>query len=162
MNKESKKERDQTDWQLLLALQENARASYSELGRKVGLSTPAVIDRIRKMEEAGVIRGYRVELDPKKLGYTITAFVHLESQASEYSRVLPFIEESVEIEQSYYITGRESFIFKVNVTSIGHLEAFIQKVAAFGNTATSIIMSSPAADKPLYPPQKKSPSNEGL
>lgn len=162
MSKDSKKERDQTDWQLLLALQENARASYSELGRKVGLSTPAVIDRIRKMEEGGVIKGYRVEIDPKKLGYDITAFVHLESHASEYDNVLPFVKGCPEIEQCHYITGRASFIFKINVTSIGHLESFIKKVAAFGNTDTSVIMSSPVEDKPLYPPQKKSPSNEGL
>lgn len=146
------KELDQTDWNLLQALQENARLSYSELGRRVGLSTPAVIDRIRKMEDAGVIKGYKVEIDTQKLGYGITAFLRLESDADQYSDVLPFAEESPEVEHCYYITGRASFILKVNVTSVGHLEAFIKKASVFGNTATSIVMSSPIKDKTIQPP----------
>jgi Lrp/AsnC family leucine-responsive transcriptional regulator len=153
MKTDHSRELDQTDWKLLQALQENARLSYSELGRQVGLSTPAVIERIRKMESSGIIKGYRVELDSVALGYGITAFVRLESGAHQYTSVLPFAEAAPEIERCYYITGRESFIFKVNVTSISHLEAFIQQAAVFGNTATSIVMSTPIKDKFLPPPQ---------
>lgn len=152
MSSEFKKLLDPTAWRLLEVLQENARLSYSEIGRRVGLSTPAVIERIRKLEDAGVIRGYRVELDAEKLGYPITAFIRLESNPEQHASVMLFIKDALEVQQCYYITGRESFVLKVCVVSVGQLEAFIQRLSRYGNTATSLVMSTPVQNKGFSEP----------
>lgn len=145
---------DETGWKLLTLLQQNARTSYSKLGEEVGLSTPAVIERIRKMEEAGIIKGYRVELDESKLGFGMTAFIRLESHADHYQQILEMVEKAPEVRQCFYITGRASFILKVVISSVAHLEDFIQTLTPFGNTATSIVMSAPVQNKPLSPPKR--------
>lgn len=133
---------DKTSWELLKALQKNGRASYRELGSQIGLSTPAVSERIHKLEDAGIITGYRAVLDLEKLGRTITAFVSVQTTPEKNTPLIKFIQASPAVLECHYITGRSSFILKIAVTSIGKMEQFINKVSHYGTTQTSIVMST--------------------
>lgn len=152
MTSEIKKLLDPTGWRLLEVLQSDARLSFSEIGRRVGLSTPAVIERIRKMEEAELITGFSVQLNYEKLGFPITAFIRLETHPDVHANLQAKLQEAPEVLQCYYITGRASFILKVVVSSVSHLEKLIEKLAVYGQTYTSIVMSMPVQNKPLTPP----------
>ena len=134
---------DRIGRKLLRALQENARLSYSELGRQLGLSAPAVAGRVRKMEEAGLITGYHAEVNPAQLGYGVLAFIRLTTSTDKYPRVLELAQRLPEIRECHHVTGGEAFILKVLATSIPHLESIIAQLSAYGATSTSIVLSSP-------------------
>ncbi len=136
---------------LLYALQANARLSFSELGRQLGLSAPAVAERVRKMEEAELITGYHAEVDPVPLGYGVLAFIRLTTLTEQYPRVLELAQRLPEIRECHHITGGEAFILKVIATSIPHLEAIIALLSAYGATSTSIVLSSPVRKHSLEP-----------
>lgn len=138
-------ELDNVSWKILEALQHNARLSFAELGRKVGLSTPAAAERVRRLEEAGVITGYHASLDLAKLGMPIRVLVHLTIHGGDVQvqRTVAAVKELVEIARCHRITGAESFIIEANVVSIRHLEAFIDRLSTLGATATSTVLSSP-------------------
>lgn len=133
---------DKTSWDLLEALQKNGRASYRDLGSQIGLSTPAVSERIRKLEDAGIIRGYRAVLDLEKLGRAITAFVKVQTTPEKNAPLIEFIQTSPAVLEGHYITGQASFILKIAVESISELEQFINKASHYGATQTSIVMST--------------------
>jgi Lrp/AsnC family leucine-responsive transcriptional regulator len=128
---------------LLRALQENARLSFSELGRRVGLSSPAVTERVRRLEELDIITGYHAEVNPAALGYGVMAFIRLTTPTEKYPRVLELAQRLPEIRECHHVTGGEAFILKVLATSIPHLESIIVQLSAFGATSTSIVLSSP-------------------
>jgi Lrp/AsnC family leucine-responsive transcriptional regulator len=132
-------------WKLLECLQQNARQSFAELGRKVGLSTPAVAERVRRLEEAGVITGYHASLNIAKLGVPIRVLVRLTIPGGDLqvSRAVTAIKELPEISKCHRITGAESFILEADVVSIRHLEALIDRLSALGATSTSTVLSSP-------------------
>jgi Lrp/AsnC family transcriptional regulator, leucine-responsive regulatory protein len=134
---------DRIGRKLLRALQENARLSYSELGRQLVLSAPAVAGRVRKMEEAGLITGYHAEVNPAQLGYGVLAFIRLTTSTDKYPRVLELAQRMSEIRECDHVTVGEAFILKVLATSIPHLESLIAQLSAFGTTSTSIVLSSP-------------------
>jgi Lrp/AsnC family transcriptional regulator, leucine-responsive regulatory protein len=134
---------DEIDWKILKELQINARISFAELGRRVGLTTPAVIERIRKMEDAGIIAGYRVEIDPAKVGLPITAFLRMSITGVDYSHIIEVASESTEVLECHRGTGGDSFIMKVAVADVGHLQTLIDKLTPYGITTTSIVLSSP-------------------
>jgi Lrp/AsnC family transcriptional regulator, leucine-responsive regulatory protein len=138
-------ELDHISWKLLEALQQNARLSYAELGRKVGLSTPAVAERVHRLEEAGIITGYHATLDPAKLGIPIRVLVNLTIHGGELQtqRTVAIIKELPEIHRCHRITGAESFVIEANVASIRHLEALIDRLSTLGATSTSTVLSSP-------------------
>ena len=138
---------DKTGWALLEALQKEGRAAYRELGSQVGLSTPAVSERIRKLEEAGIITGYRAVLDLEKLGRTITAFVSIQTTPEKNASLTTFVQASPVVLEGHYITGQASFILKIAVASIGDMEQFINKVSHYGATQTSIVMSTHVQNK---------------
>jgi Lrp/AsnC family transcriptional regulator, leucine-responsive regulatory protein len=144
MTFESDRFLDETGWQLLQELQRNARLSYSELGQRVGLSAPAVAERIHKMEEAGIITAYRAEVDPMKLGLPITAIIRVSTYAGEsHARFSVLTKEIPEILECYRVTGGDSFIIKLLVSTVGHLEALIDRLAEHGQITTSIVLSTP-------------------
>ncbi len=149
---------DLTGLKLLQALQENARLSYSELGRQVGLSAPAVAERVRKLEEAKLITGYHAEVDPAALGYGVLAFIRLTTSTDKYPRVLEMAQRMPEIRECHHITGGESFILKVLATSIPHLESLIALLSTYGATSTSIVLSSPVKKHDLQPALRSSPT----
>jgi Lrp/AsnC family transcriptional regulator, leucine-responsive regulatory protein len=138
-------ELDAVAWKILDALQQNARKSFAEIGRQVGLSTPAVAERVHRLEDAGVITGYHVALDIAKLGLPIRVLLRLTIHGGDLqvSRSVAAIKELTEICRCYRITGDESFVIEANVVSIRHLEVLIDKLSTFGATSTSTVLSSP-------------------
>lgn len=136
---------DTISWKILEALQQNARVSFAELGRKIGLSTPAVAERVHRLEEAGVITGYHASLDSTKVGVPIRILVRLTIPGGEVqiSRTVTALKELSEISRCHRITGSESFLIEADVVSIRHLEALIDRLSALGATSTSTVLSSP-------------------
>ncbi|HEU5458114.1 MAG TPA: Lrp/AsnC family transcriptional regulator [Terracidiphilus sp.] len=136
---------DPIAWKILEALQENARLSFAELGRKVGLSTPAAAERVRRLEEAGIIAGYHAQVNVAKLGLPIHVIVHLTIHGGDVqvSRTVAAVKEMAELSRCHRITGAESFVIEADLVSIRHLEAFIDRLSVFGATATSTILSTP-------------------
>ena len=134
---------DDIDRKVLTELQQDARVSYAELGRRVGLTTPAVIERVRKLEDAGVIIGYRAEIDTAKVGLPITAFVRMSIAGVDYSHIIEVAEQSNEVLECHRGTGGDSFIMKVAVASVEHLQQIIDKLTPYGITTTAIVLSSP-------------------
>jgi Lrp/AsnC family transcriptional regulator, leucine-responsive regulatory protein len=134
---------DAIDWKILKQMQREARISYAELGRRVGLTTPAVIERVRKLEHAGIITGYRAEIDTAKVGLTITAFIRMSISGVDYSRIIEVAENAPEVLECHRGTGGDSFIMKVAVSSVEHLQNLIDRLTPYGITTTSIVLSSP-------------------
>lgn len=143
---------DGTGWRLLQELQEDARLSFAELGRRVGLSTPAVAERVRNLEAAGLVRGYRAEIDLAKLGLPILAFVRMSVVGDVLSRITAVAQELPEVLECHRGTGADSFIMKVAVASVEHLEHLIDRLTPFGSTSTSIVLSSPVPRRTIAPP----------
>jgi Lrp/AsnC family transcriptional regulator, leucine-responsive regulatory protein len=138
-------ELDAIAWKILEGLQHNARMSFAELGRMAGLSTPAVAERVRRLEEMGVITGYHAELNPAKLGLPIHVTVRLTIPGGEVqiSRTVAALKELPEIRRCHRITGAESFLIEAYVVTVRHLEALIDRLSALGATSTSTVLSSP-------------------
>jgi Lrp/AsnC family transcriptional regulator, leucine-responsive regulatory protein len=138
---------DQIDWKILKELQEDARISFAELGRRVALTTPAVIERVRKLEDAGIITGYRAEIDTAKVGLPIMAFIRMSITGVDYSHIIEVVEASNEVLECHRGTGGDSFIMKVAVADVGHLQTLIDRLVPFGITTTSIVLSSPVKSR---------------
>lgn len=134
---------DEIDWKILKQLQANARVTFAELGRRVGLTTPAVIERIRKLEDAQVITGYRAEIDTAKVGLPITAFIRMSISGVDYSHIIEVAVDSKEVLECHRGTGGDSFILKVAVADVEHLQSLIDRLTPYGITTTSIVLSSP-------------------
>lgn len=134
---------DDIDRKIIIELQSDARTSYAELGRRVGLTTPAVIERVRKLEDAGIIMGYRAQIDTTKVGLPITAFVRMSITGVDYSHIIEVAEESNEVLECHRGTGGDSFIMKIAVSSVEHLQEVIDRLTPYGITTTTIVLSSP-------------------
>jgi len=133
---------DCIDIRILSELQRNGRQTFAELGRKAGLSLPAAAERVRKLEDCGAIQGYAAAVDAGKLGYPITAFVRLKSVPQSYTRFKHAVAALAEIVECHHVTGEDSFQLKIVASSIVHLEALVGKLSAFGQTTTSIVLST--------------------
>jgi Lrp/AsnC family leucine-responsive transcriptional regulator len=138
---------DGIDWKILKELQMDARVSYAELGRRVGLTTPAVIERVRKLEDAGIITGYRAEIDAAKVGLPITAFIRMSITGVDYSHIIEVAENAPEVLECHRGTGGDSFIMKVAVSNVEHLQNLIDRLTPYGITTTSIVLSSPVKSR---------------
>jgi Lrp/AsnC family leucine-responsive transcriptional regulator len=138
---------DQIDWKILKELQSDARTSYAELGRRVGLTTPAVIERVRKLEDAKIIIGYRAEIDTAKVGLPITAFIRMSISGVDYSHIIEVAQQATEVLECHRGTGGDSFIMKVAVGDVGHLQTLIDRLTPYGITTTSIVLSSPVQSR---------------
>jgi Lrp/AsnC family transcriptional regulator, leucine-responsive regulatory protein len=134
---------DETDLKLLEELQTDARLSLAELGRRVGLSPPAVADRLRRMEDNGVIRGYRADIDPRALGYDLGAVIRIRPHARQIPKVAELAAGTREIVECKRITGDDCFLMHLYVRDVEHLEDVIDRFTPFGQTTTSIVQSSP-------------------
>lgn len=141
MTFDSEKLLDDTGWQLIQALQDDARLSFAELGRRVGLSPPAVAERVRRMEETGIITGYRVEINPGKIGLPLTALIGLTTSPQQYPEVIALINNLPEVLECHHVTGDCSFVIKAIASSMSHLEALIGKLSRYGQTSTSLVLS---------------------
>ncbi len=144
MSLESEKLLDETGWHLLQELQQNARISYTELGQRVGLSLPSVTERMRRMEEAGIITGYHAEVNLGKLGIPIQAIVHIQGIGGQScSHTVAKVSEMPEVLECLRVTGDDSIIVKVIATSIEHLTRVIDQLSLSGIPTTSIIRPKP-------------------
>ena len=133
---------DETDRNILRELQEDGRVSYTELGRRVALTAPAVAERVRRLEESGVITGFRAHVDPAALGLPITAFIRWTSNGPDCAALGQVAKDVPEILECHRITGTESYILKVATTSVGHLERLLDRLMPHGSTITSVVLSS--------------------
>ena len=143
MASENEKLLDEIGRELLRALQEDARQSFADLARIVKLSPPAVAERVRRMEDAGIITGYHAEVDAGKIGQPLTVFIHLRTTPDMYPRIIKIANERPEVLECYHVAGGESFIMKMVLATMPHLEDMIKKLSAFGSTSTNIILSAP-------------------
>ncbi|WP_424214927.1 Lrp/AsnC family transcriptional regulator [Streptomyces sp. BI20] len=142
---------DATDWRILEALQRNGRAGFAELAREVAMSPSAVTERVRRMEEAGVITGYTAVLDPERLGKSILALVRLRYPHGNYKPFHDLLESSPEILEAHHVTGDDCFVLKVAARSMPDLETITGRIAGLGPVTTSIVYSSPLPRRPLSP-----------
>jgi Lrp/AsnC family leucine-responsive transcriptional regulator len=134
---------DATNLRLLAELRDDARLSLAELGRRVGLSSPAVAERLQRLEAQGCITAYRAEVDPRALGYSLSAVVRIRPASRQLQRVAEIARSSAEVVECHRITGEDCFFMKAHVRSIEHLEELIDRFIPYGQTTTSIIQSSP-------------------
>ena len=143
---------DGVGWRILAELQEDARVSYTELGRRVGLSTPAVAERVRQLEAAGIVRGFRAEIDLAKVGLPILAVLRMSVVGDVLSEITQVAQELPEVIECHRGTGADSFIMKVAVASVEHLERLIDRLTPFGTTSTSIVLSAPVPRRAVVAP----------
>lgn len=149
---DSKTELDAKDWQLLEALQTDARLGYAELGRLVHLSAPAVAERVKRLEEAGVIRGYRAEVDPRRLGYAIDAMVRLRCDGGVCKRIGEIVADIPEVLDCRRLAGEDSALLHLVSMSITHLETVLDRLLKIHpsiSTTTLVVLQAPHVNRPI-------------
>ena len=146
---------DEIGWHILQELQQNARIPFAELGRRVGLSTPAVAERVRNMEDAQIIRGYRTEVDPMACGYNVLAFIRVNVAGDKLQHFVELAKTRPEVLECHRVTGAESFILKMAVTDMNHLESAIDSLMPYVATTTSMILSSAITWGPVKPREER-------
>jgi Lrp/AsnC family leucine-responsive transcriptional regulator len=134
---------DQTDRKIIGELTTDGRVSLAELGRRVNLSSPAVAERVQRLERAGVITGYRAELNPRALGYQLTAIVRIKPAPGQQPRIPELAAEIAEVSECHRITGEDCFYLKVYLRSIDELSDLLDRFLVYGETTTSIVNASP-------------------
>jgi Lrp/AsnC family leucine-responsive transcriptional regulator len=134
---------DQTDRKIIGELITDGRVSLAELGRRVNLSSPAVAERVQRLERAGVITGYRAELNPRALGYPLTAIVRIKPAPGQLPRIPKLAAEIAEVSECHRITGEDCFYLKVYLRSIDELSDLLDRFLVYGETTTSIVNASP-------------------
>jgi len=140
---------DAVNIRILMELQRNPRLTMTELGRRVGLSSPAVTERVRRLEELGVIQGYRLDLNPTALGLPIAAYVRIRPNPGQLPKIAELAEQIPEVVECHRVTGEDCFILKVYFPSLDQLDRILDAFLLYGTTTTSLIQSSPV---PLRPP----------
>jgi Lrp/AsnC family transcriptional regulator, leucine-responsive regulatory protein len=134
---------DATDRRILSELSAEGRVSLAELGRRVSLSPPAVAERVGRLERAGVITGYHAAIDPRALGYQLTAIVRVKPSARQLPRIPELAAEIPEISECLRITGEDCFFLKVHLRSIDELSPLLDRFLRYGSTTTSIVNDAP-------------------
>ena len=134
---------------LLRLLEKNPRAPISQLARRIGMSNPAVKERILRLEESGILAGYRLDLNPKELGYDVTAFVRIRPLPGRLNKVTELAQTMPEVTECHRVTGEDCFILKVFLREISELDRVLDKFLAHGQTTTSIVQSSPVPPRGL-------------
>lgn len=134
---------DKLNWQILRELQGDSRLSYNELGRRVGLSAPAAAERVRKLEDAGVIGGYGVRIELAKVGLPLTAFVHLRCSLGRCLLKTARVDDFPEVREVHKLSGRHCTLLKLAAASMGHLEEVIDRLGRHGELETAVVLSSP-------------------
>ena len=141
---------DVTNLRLLAELQADARLTLAELGRRVGLSSPAVAERLARLEEDGVVLGYHARVDPRALGYTLSAVIRIRPAPRQIGEVARLAQETREVVECSRITGDDCFVMRAHVRDVDHLEEVIDQFALFGQTTTSIVQSSPVPGRGVH------------
>jgi Lrp/AsnC family leucine-responsive transcriptional regulator len=148
---------DPTSLRLLEELQADARTSLAELGRRVGLSSPAVGERLRRLEQEGVITGYRAEVDPRKLGYSLGVVIRIRPAPRQLAQVAELARQTDEVVECHRVTGDDCYVMFAHVRDVTHLEEVIDQFAAYGQTTSSIMQSSPVPRRALRAAARTAP-----
>jgi Lrp/AsnC family leucine-responsive transcriptional regulator len=142
---------DRIAWKIIEELQQDGRLSWAELGRRVGLTTPAVAERVHRLEKLGVIRGFHADINLERLGLPIQIFVRL-SMAGPESLVRAFQQQVKawdEVLECHRVTGSDSFILRARVVTVEHLESFLDRLGHYGTTSTATVLSSPVMQRTI-------------
>src|SRR5262245_7801764 len=140
---------DARNLELIRLLQEDARLAVSALARRVGMSAPAVKERLTRLDEAGIIRGYRLELDPAALGLPIAIFVRIRPLPGKLPKIAELARSMPQVVECHRITGEDCFILKLHLDALDNLDRVLDRFLAYGQTTTSIVQSSPVPLRPL-------------
>jgi Lrp/AsnC family leucine-responsive transcriptional regulator len=132
---------DATDWSILVEVQRDGRIPLTELGRRVNLSASATTDRVKRLESAGVITGYRADVDLAKVGFAVLAVVRLKYPGNRHEPLRRLLEERMEILECLRTTGDDCYTLKVAAASMAHLETIMGELAEFGSTTTNVVYS---------------------
>lgn len=138
---------DEVDWQILSILQTEARISFKQLGQRIGLTGTAIAERVRKLEDEGIIEGYTIKLNREKIGLPVMAFFKLRVNVEYCQRLREIAIALPEIIEAYRVVGNEYYIMKVVLPSMHHLEALMEKFLQMGTVEVSIVLSTPVAAK---------------
>lgn len=138
---------DEIDWQILTILQVEARISFKELGQRISLTGTAIAERVRKLEDEGVIEGYSIKLNREKIGLPVTAFFKLRANIEHCQRLRELAISFPEIIEAHRVVGSEYYILKAVLPSMQHLEALMEKFLQLGAVEVSIVLSTPVAHK---------------
>jgi Lrp/AsnC family leucine-responsive transcriptional regulator len=134
---------DPVNLRVLDELVSDGRIAMAELGRRVGLSAPAVAERVQRLERAGVIAGYRAELDPRALGFSVSAIVRIHPAPGQLQRIPEVARETPEVAECHRITGDDCYLLRLHLRSIDDLEDVLDRFTPYGLTTTSIVHSTP-------------------
>jgi Lrp/AsnC family leucine-responsive transcriptional regulator len=140
---------DEIDRRLLRELAGNARVSLAEVGRRINLSSPAVAERLQRLERTGVVTGYHATLDPKALGYPIAAYVRIRPTTRHLQKIPELAREVPEVVECHRVTGEDCFVLKLHLRAMDDLEDILDRFLVLGQTTTSIIHSSPLNGRAL-------------
>ncbi len=142
---------DDVNCRLLGELNADPRVTMSALARRVGMSAPAVTERVQRLERAGVITGYRTEVDPVALGLPVTAFARIRPTSGQLSKIAELAQALPMVTECHRITGEDCFLVKVHAPGVEQLEAVLDRFLLYGQTVTSIVVSTPVPPRPLPP-----------
>jgi Lrp/AsnC family transcriptional regulator, leucine-responsive regulatory protein len=146
--------RDAVNLRLLKELQADPRITMSALGRLIGLSPPATTERVQRMQRAGVIAGFRTEVNPAAIGLPVAAFVRIRPAPGMLLKVAELTKEIPQVVECYRITGEDCFLMKIYVAAVDELEEVLDRFLLYGQTTSSIVQSSPVAPRPLPLPDR--------
>ena len=134
---------DDTNRRLLAALSDDPRAGAAELARQVGMSAPSVRERIARLEEAGVIRGYRLDIDPAAIGLPVAAWVRVRPGPGQLPRIAELAARTPQVSECHRISGEDCFLLKVHAPAIEALESVLDEFLLYGQTISSFVVSTP-------------------
>ena len=146
---------DETNVRLLAELSADPRASASELARRVGMSAPAVRERVARLEESGVIRGYRLEIDPAAIGLPVAAWVRLRPGPGQLPKIAELAARTPEVSECHRISGEDCFLLKVHVARIEDLESVLDRFLIHGQTTSSFVVSTPVPARTVLPEPRR-------
>ena len=139
---------DEINLRILTELQDSPRLPMAELARRIGMSAPSVTERVQRLERAGVIAGYRLDINPAAVGLPVTAFTRIRPLPGSLPKIAELAAELPEVTECYRITGEDCFLIKLHAPAIEQLEATLDRFLAYGNTTTSIVVSTPVPSRP--------------
>jgi len=143
---------DPTDWRIIAELQRDGRLSYNQLGRRVNLSPPAVADRVRRLEESGVIAGYQARIDPARAGLPLTAFVQMRCAHGRCLLKTSAADDYPEVVEVHKLSGNWCSMLKVRVASMPHLEGLLERIGEHGEMNSHVVLSTQYEGRPVEPP----------
>lgn len=145
---------DARSWALLQALQQDGRAPLKMLAQACELSVAATAERLKRLQEVGVVRGVHAEIDPARAGYGVRAVVAIQAPQPGKQPLLTFLRDMPEVLECHHVTGADSYLMQVVAVDLAHLETLVSAISRWGETRTSLVFSTPIPRRPLQPPRR--------